>query len=684
MVAQANIVLGSISESIKFYNKSASIPKHGTLYHKRLLWSMIDAFAANNYASQGIAFLDELPPFFPENEDPKLYMHNLYRRLFLYRFESKERFQPTGNSMAARISLIKSIIEKPYVPSLEHVSRALRRIRRYEEGNQLSKEVGDAIEIFSKVASGMIIKCSDEASETVAAMMQDLILYSQFGEATRVLDLTLHNSVESVMDRIRYRLIEIEMRDEKDRSSDILEKWEAIVALHTKTVTEESVKNDLSATEERWSKYLDTEYSRLVQKSITEFDVPMATVVAKYMSRKGRIARGIDFYYLNSFMVNQCNSLDYMPYLEIRYAVGDPPDLHTYRRLIYASCRRSDISGALTLLKKAKALHPHWVIDTRTYNAIISSASAMGNPYLAKTTFMRLLQDGLKPDIKSYHGLLNGYSLTGNLKEAIKTSELMIKRRLTPTTTTFNLIMKAYLKHSLDMGTSLKIFTVMQESGIKGVPPDIVTFNQLLEGYRKVGNSMWFDAYFDNYFGSTSNKPVRNGETVTAWSAKVPEIRQGQNLIRPEKPSDWTLFIQLRHSLSLTDISLSTVQELWQALKPRLCDLDQNLDGSKPLPSSYPGTNLIKDSEDDLPPTFVPFKKKFGHITMPGTDRAHFRFIILNLFRHAFLIRGDLTGVKTVDGALAMHFPNHPAGSSVRKEKIIKKARQFMEKKIIK
>ncbi|KAF9307567.1 hypothetical protein BGZ91_008365, partial [Linnemannia elongata] len=298
---------------------------------------------------------------------------------------------------------------------------------------------------------------------------------------------------------------------------------------------------------------------------------------------------------------------------------------------------------------------------------------------VAEKTFACLLEDGLTPDHYSFHGLLNGYGHSGDLEAAVLIPQQMVKHKLSPTTKTFNLIMKAYLGSRGDLTTSRKLFQVMQRSG-KAVPPDLVTFNQLLEGYRRSGNLTWFDAYFDRYFGPQDSSTAGSNST---WSFKggvasadsrqvgskpdpgsigVPDrpfqqldqrsdaCRAVLEIVKPEKTDDKTLLIQLKHSLLLTSIDTAIVWELWHTLHPRLApssalgssaaseivsgsssNVEAKLDGA----TTETNTTTMTATTPSAPKTHVPFKRLLGGVSMAATDGDHFRFTALSLFRHA-------------------------------------------------
>ncbi|KAF9312020.1 hypothetical protein BG006_004450, partial [Podila minutissima] len=329
---------------------------------------------------------------------------------------------------------------------------------------------------------------------------------------------------------------------------------------------------------------------------------------------------------------------------------------------------------------------PTWVLDPSIYNAIISTAGATGHIRVAEKTFSCMLEDGQKPDHFSFHGLLNGYCQAGDLDAAILVPEKMVKQKLIPNTKTFNLIIKAYLTSRQDVTTSRKLFKVMQQSVT--VPPDLVTFNQLLEGYRRVGNTTWFDAYFDQYFGSVSRTSRSKASSGAAKTEQGPGNQNGAvkigpgsrfPVIRPSQTDDTTLLTQLKYSLALPTLESSTVWALWRAIEPRV---DQRglprTDAS--IATSTDGTTTTTAT---LLTTHVPFKRMLGPVLQPVTENEHFRFTVLTLFRTAFQTRGDTKGVKRIDRYLHHDFSGNPMNkpwSKPSKEKKEKKKENMSSK----
>ncbi|KAG0205604.1 serine/threonine kinase [Mortierella sp. NVP41] len=716
MVAQAHLVLGSVPESTRLYREVTEMVGEGSLEHKKVVWTMVDGFAANGLEVEGIAFLDSLPAVATWDGGQDFY-YALYQRL--HNSSADDLFKTFGASAAdvcspRSIYAVEQLMRHPTPPRVSSVKGTLSVLRKDDQRQRL-------IRVFSQMVAGLLVKMDD--TKMMTPLLQDLLLQRQLQEADRVLDLMLRHGVEPELESIRRYLVCANVENVADRQDleSVLEQWDAISTLRTKRIPKRSSSSD------EGSGFLHMDdvrtiigsYSSILKHCLREDDFTGAQRTAQFMAARGwseSAADEIDFRRLNSQMVNHGRSESYTDYLQVRYALGGPfePDLHTYRRLIYAACRRSDLFSALTLFKQVRTKHPSWTLDTTLYNAIISTAATTGHIRVAEKTFGCLLEDGLKPDHYSFHGLLNGYGHSGDLEAAVLIPGQMVKHKLNPDTKTFNLIMKAYLGARSDLTTSRKLFQVMQRSG-KAVPPDLVTFNQMLEGYRRVGNLVWFDAYFDRYFGrqESSSSPTSSSSAVDssptaavskpitipgqvgrepcAAPAVSPASRLSQQqpkpkdhprapaeIIKPEKTDDKTLLIQLKHSLLLTSIDVSTVWELWHAIVPRLASAAAAASASV-LPLTSAPRIVVVDKEGPTnkstatttsttsttttahPGTHVPFRRSLGGVSMPVSESDHFNFTTLSLFRTAFLSRGETKGVRRVDGLIVRMFPDHPS-----------------------
>ncbi|KAF9938214.1 hypothetical protein BGZ65_000198 [Modicella reniformis] len=711
MVLQAHIVQGTVQESIQIYQEVTAMLGEGTtVEHKRVLWTMVDAFVANQRVPEGIKFLDQLPIVNPvDGSRPPLRVDSLYRRLFFRPYSPNVLSPPAPPPFPPHTPLgaIQEFTERLSPPQQKDALRILKLLESHSDGIKL-------LSMFSKTSAGLLIKLGQIKS--VSSLISNLVLSRQLEEVARVLDLTLRHGMELDMDQIRLDVLRFldtqsELGDNLKDVVGSMDQWDTIAIQHTKPLA--SSMPDLSDPSTSLTMFLTTDYSRLMRECIEGGEFREALRAAKYIRLRNWAPHEINSHQLCSWMVNYGRSSNYSAFLQVGYALGGPltPNLHTYRRLVYAACRRSDLHSAITLLEQVRMQHPDWKFDATFYNSIISTAAATKHIRVAEKAFACLLEDGIPPDYFSFHGLLNGYGETGDLKAALMIPERMLKHKLNPTTKTFNLVMKAYLIARKDLTTSSKLFRAMQHSE-QSVPPNLITFNRLLDGYRRVGNTTWFDAFFDQHFGPEKEVVVQSAdckdmelelEDPVAQQSR-PFTRKNRKAdmgnIRSKKSDDQTLLIQLKYSLALPNVDLQTVRTLWRIVESRLVpipahsvsepssaaspdsDNDIELDSSQSTQSSHPSSTspYSRIAEDILPPTHVPFQKWLNPTKVPATDAAYVRFTALALFRSAFRSRGDIAGVKRIDQLLAEFFPEHPQGETVIQRRAIKYIRKQTRK----
>ncbi|KAF9980245.1 hypothetical protein BGZ75_008654 [Mortierella antarctica] len=704
MGIQAHIVLGSIPGAVRLYHEAGRIAGEGSVEQRRVLEVMLDGFNTNQLELDGIAFLDGLPTCSAADFEPPLNFQHLYQRLLSDQLRALGGMDASLKSIAA----VKRFLQSPTPPRLLDVRRVLWILGSDSDTPRLVYD-------FSRRFSGLLVKTAD--TKAMTPLLQSILSSYHVQEAVRVLDLMLIHGLEPELEEVRLYLLRdlAESAAEKEEKQSVIAQWD-LTALQRIRQPRETLGLIGSVEYDDLDRENVSQYMRLVSKCIKKDDIPGALNVASYIYMRGWSTSELDFKQLNSHMVNYGRSNAFVDYLDVRYTLGgtSQPDLHTFRRLVYAACRRSDLYSALSLFKLLRVRHTEWFVDASIYNAIISTAGATGHVRVAERTFRCLLEDGVQPDRSTFHGLLNGYTNAKDLEAAVLIPEQMVKHKMTPTTRTFNLVMKAYLGTRCDLATARKLFRVMQLSGHSAVPPDLVTFNQLLEGHRRAGNTQWFDAYFDRFFGqappssvppqslplasSSLSELAMDPTAVADASADIPGEQAEQDIsdgvasqarrtsrrakvvpIRPESSDDKTLLVQLKHSLLLPNIDLPTIWELWRAIETKF-ESQPTIDATATATVNDTACNTtpsrIRLVEDAFrPKTHVPFKKRMGDLSVPATDSDHFRFTTLTLFKAAFRSRGDLSGVKQMDRILSDLFPNHPMGQAVIAKQGIKRSR---------
>ncbi|KAF9584870.1 serine/threonine kinase [Lunasporangiospora selenospora] len=748
IVARAHLLQGSVQEAVRVYGEYAQTTNKRSIEHDRMLSVMVDGFVTSQRFSEGTMFLDWV---LDTHQDP-IFIQELYKRLFSHQLRTKSVLDSYSPKVHGAIRFFNNMTFPPTAPGLV---KTLEIIEQDPNCVQL-------LSSFSQSVAGRLMKMRDR--KLMTPLILSLLKANELNEVSRVLRLMQCQGMSPELDQVRVRVLRSMMKLRNTAESEsgsateaemiarvveqegILDQWDWIVQQQGVLGYDTSEKSSIPGFKIDEAGHLaapqEYGYSQVIaQCLVKEKDVETALQAAQYMRTRGWTARGIDFWKMNSAIVNFVDSSQYGDYLELRYTLGDPaaPDLHTYRRLIYAACRQSDLRSALTLYGQLKARHEDWKLDNTVYNAMISTASAMGLVAVAEKTFQCMIEDGVQPDYYSFHGLLNGYCNQKDLEAAILVPGQMVKWKLEPNVETFNLIIKAYLSiEKPNISTSRRLLKTMQASKTS-VPPNLLTFNMLLDGYRRAGNTGWFDHFFDRYFAPPSDpvpesesnsKPMHEigqesflnpGGNVDELDAGVhtsstfssldpahqeqtrahPQTRQAKTMearrseTRPGRGNDQTLLVQLKYSLSLPDVDLETVWELWNAIQAKFQKMESPKFKTVYLkPPTFKNRSLT-DAEDgsaqgfgtstmglktdkttgsgsesgqvnessksrSLPRTHVPFKRMLGSTLVQATDEEQFQFMVLKVFRDAFEDRGDNRGVNKMEKMQRYIFGSHP------------------------
>ncbi|KAK7848589.1 pentatricopeptide repeat-containing protein [Quercus suber] len=90
-----------------------------------------------------------------------------------------------------------------------------------------------------------------------------------------------------------------------------------------------------------------------------------------------------------------------------------------------------------------------------------------------------MTEHGIRPDVVTYTGLIDGLCKDGRATQAMGLLDLMLKKGVEPNTVTCNVIINGLCKEGR-VGDAFKILEMMTKKGKK---PDVVTYNTLLVGF---------------------------------------------------------------------------------------------------------------------------------------------------------------------------------------------------------
>uniref|UniRef100_A0A1S3EIB3 Pentatricopeptide repeat-containing protein At1g77405 n=2 Tax=Cicer arietinum TaxID=3827 RepID=A0A1S3EIB3_CICAR len=135
------------------------------------------------------------------------------------------------------------------------------------------------------------------------------------------------------------------------------------------------------------------------------------------------------------------------------------------------------------------------VITTATITCLIKVLAEQGLINEASLTFYRMRQFGCKPDIQAYNSLINAMCNVGNFTKARHLLQQMELPgfRCPPDTFTYTILISSYCRYGIKISgckkavrrrlyEANKLFRVMV---FRGIVPDVVTYNALIDGCCK-------------------------------------------------------------------------------------------------------------------------------------------------------------------------------------------------------
>ncbi|KAF9973281.1 hypothetical protein BGZ73_003480 [Actinomortierella ambigua] len=676
--------------------------------HELMLTAIVGGFAKKGMVLQGIGFLDQTVHY----EDPDV-VQALYGQLIQTHFAPQDydpnhrhHTQALPEDRVNQVRIIEFFRNNESFPYYK-IKKLLSQLENSADGSILVKELS------SHGLGSLLVQLREQGS--LGALLVSLLRQSQVDEAVRLLDGMIDKDIMPPLKVIRTRLVRsMSSHDNGDdlraRQEQVLQAWddatgrrglfvaEALNALpdereidleHDPLTPASRARVWTEQPRLQWALQARStrEYETMIESLIRDQELTTAVDAAKYFAHRGWQSEHLDFRQLNSAMINFGSSDQFIQYFHVRYLMGPAarPDLHTFRRFIYAACRRSDLYTALSLFQILKTTHPEWRLDASLYNPIISTASVIpGRMAVAEKMFQAMRQSGVVPDLYTYHALLNGYANAGQLEPAKQIPPMMKQQGLEPTTKTLNLVIKTYLKARNDVSTGRRLLKIMESS--KNVEFDQVTINMLLEGHHKAGNEAWLEHFLDKYFaGDTSenaravtqpgNTEAQSSTTTTSskstsgsrgplpsasWAREhLATLAQQRRKSGGDSRHDyWTMYSALKLALWKTDISAKEVWALWETVNDQII-------APTNLPATHvPFTKVIATDVGDrsgsrssksAPESTTP-RRKTETRTMSNAD--YFKYTSLQLFWHAFKKQGDLRGVKMINRQALKLFPD--------------------------
>uniref|UniRef100_A0A803KN83 Pentatricopeptide repeat-containing protein n=1 Tax=Chenopodium quinoa TaxID=63459 RepID=A0A803KN83_CHEQI len=174
------------------------------------------------------------------------------------------------------------------------------------------------------------------------------------------------------------------------------------------------------------------------------------------------------------------------------------PNLVIYNTIIDSLCKDSLLQQAMDLFSaiKTDGIQPNVV----TYTSLIRGLYNSGCREEAKAVLTEMLKTNIAPTVVTYSTLVDMFCKDGNVKEAQATLQLMTHKGVTPNIFTYNALLDGYCLRG-QMRDAKKLLDIMAQNGCepdlavalledmedKGIRPDIVTYNILMDSLCEAG-----------------------------------------------------------------------------------------------------------------------------------------------------------------------------------------------------
>lgn len=123
--------------------------------------------------------------------------------------------------------------------------------------------------------------------------------------------------------------------------------------------------------------------------------------------------------------------------------------------------------------------HSDSSLSSHTYNTLIDTYGKAGLLKEASETFLKMLQQGIKPTTVTFNTMIHICGNHGQLEEVSSLLRKMEELQCSPNTRTFNILISLHTKHN-DIDTATKYFRRMKEACLE---PDLVSYRTLLYAY---------------------------------------------------------------------------------------------------------------------------------------------------------------------------------------------------------
>ncbi|ORX93160.1 TPR-like protein [Basidiobolus meristosporus CBS 931.73] len=226
--------------------------------------------------------------------------------------------------------------------------------------------------------------------------------------------------------------------------------------------------------------YTEENYSHLFKNILKYKDNKGALELWERLKNDSKVKPTLTHY--NIVMGAICKSTNNISQLDAMYAQlladGYEPDDNTFGVLVTSRLEANKVEEAKGLLVEMEKRG----IKTGpvAHNVFISRYVYHDDMQSALKMFDRLTASGIKPSIRTFNSLLNGYVKQNDITSMEKIfNEDLKKYEVSPDVVTINILIKGYMQNG-DLDSAMKVYNSLPELGLR---PATATFNTLITGF---------------------------------------------------------------------------------------------------------------------------------------------------------------------------------------------------------